>query len=93
MLRTTNVNKLVFLLMAWLMLIVVACSPTEPDANVNNTALPDDNGVVVEPVGENDAAATDPIDTTNTTDEAVNYGGLPELPAIGAAGALSLIHI
>ncbi len=87
MLRTTNVNKLVFLLMAWLMLIVVACSPTEPDANVNNTALPDDNGVVVEPVGENDAAATDPIDTTNTTDEAVNYGGLPELPAIGAAGA------
>lgn len=86
MLRTTNVNKLVFLLMAWLMLVVVACSPTEPEANVNNGVLPDDNPAVVEPVENNDAAATDPGDNT-TTEEVTSYGDLPVLPAIGGSGS------
>lgn len=85
MLRTTNVNRLIFLLMAWLMLVVVACSPTEPEANVNNDVLPDENPAVVEPVGNNDAAAPD----ANTAEEVANYGDLPVLPAMGGSAGVS----
>lgn len=83
MLRKNSINKLIFLLTAMLMLIVVACSPTEPNANASNS---DSNTAVLDPNKE-DAAAPNTINTetvnTNSSDAAA-YGDLPALPAMGA---------
>ena len=85
MLRTTNLNKLIFLLTTLLMLVVVACSPRELNVSaVNDTT---DNNAAVVDLAENNAAAPDT--TTDNTNASTNseYNNLPALPAIGAAGA------
>lgn len=81
MLRTNNMNKLIFLLTAMLMVIVAACSPTEPNADASNT---NGNTAILDP-GKEDAAAPN-TDTANTeaNSDAAAFGDLPALPAMGA---------
>lgn len=86
MLRKNSANKLIFLLTTMLMIIVAACSPTEPNADTNEA---NSNTAVLDPNKE-DAAAPNTANTAeNSGDEtdAAAYGDLPALPAMGATGA------
>ncbi len=84
MLRTTHMNKLIFLVTALLMLIIVACSPTEPVADTaNNSGGDNSSAIIVAP--DKDVPSSE--EAANDGAAATDYTGLPALPAMGNAGS------